>query len=208
MPFRVRLASHPARRSPAELVRTGPGRTLEAPFVARIHRIAAQKRQAQEGLYRKYYGYALSISLRYAPGSEEASEILNDSFLKVFESLEKFDIEKPFKPWLSRIVVNTAVSRFRKEKRHLYQADVTEVKRASLDENALDAMAAEEIISLLQQLPDIHRLTFNLYELEGYSHSEIAEQLGISESTSRSNLSRAKAKLQRLINDYHQYERA
>lgn len=163
---------------------------------------------AQEALYQKYYGYVLSIALRYAPEDEVAREILNDTFLKVFTEPERFELGRPFRPWLSRIVVNTAVSRFRKDKKHLRQADISEVRQASLDENALDAMAAEEIINLLQQLPDIHRLTFNLYELEGYSHKEIADQLGISESTSRSNLSRAKVKLQQLINDYHQYERA
>ena len=167
-----------------------------------------RRRGAQEALYRKYYGYAMSIALRYAPEEESAREVLNDSFLKIFGKLEAFDRKRPFKPWLSRIVVNTAVSRFRKEQKHSHQANINEAREVSLDENALDAMAAEEIIGLLQQLPNPHRLTFNLYELEGYSHREIAEQLNISEATSRSHLLRAKAKLQKLINDHHKYERA
>ena len=168
-----------------------------------------QEAKAQQALYQKYYGYAMSIALRYAPSHEEASEILNDSFLKVFTSIDKFDLKKPLKPWLSRIVVNTAISRFRQEKKHLYQADLEKAEsQENLNEDALDALAAEEIIALLHRLPDVHRITFNLYELEGYSHQEISQQLGISEATSRSNLSRAKAKLQKILHDYYRYERA
>ncbi|MGB0524462.1 MAG: RNA polymerase sigma factor [Flammeovirgaceae bacterium] len=166
------------------------------------------KPKAQEMLYRKYYGYAMGIALRYAPSREEASEILNDSFLKVFQSVENFDLEKSFKPWLGRIVVNTAISKFRSEKKHMYQSEIEEAHQVRLDEDILDCMAAEEIIRLLQLLPDIYRITFNLYELEGYSHKEIAGQLGISEGTSRSNLSRAKSKLQKLVNEHYRYERA
>lgn len=166
------------------------------------------KAKAQEILYKKYYGYAMGIALRYAPSREEASEILNDSFLKVFQSAKSFDLSKPFKPWLGRIVVNTAISRFRAEKKHMYQSEIDEARNMSLDEDILDCMAAEEIIKLLQFLPDIYRITFNLYELEGYSHKEIADQLGISEGTSRSNLSRAKSKLQKLVNEHYRYERA
>lgn len=168
-----------------------------------------QEGKSQQVLYQKYYGYAMSIALRYAPSHEIASEILNDSFLKVFTSIEKFDKQKPLKPWLSRIVVNTAISRFRKEKKHLYQEELTIAnQQQDLNEDALDALMAEEIIVLLHRLPDLHRVTFNLYELEGYSHQEIARQLGVSEATSRSNLSRAKAKLQKILNDYYRYERA
>jgi len=159
-------------------------------------------------LYRKYYGYAMGIALRYAPSRDEASEILNDSFLKVFQSAKSFDTKKSFKPWLSRIVVNTAISRFRAEKKHMYQSEIEQASHIGLEEDVLDSMAAEEIIQLLQLLPDIYRITFNLYELEGYSHKEIAEQLGISEGTSRSNLSRAKSKLQKLVNEHYRYERA
>ena len=155
--------------------------------------------KAQEQLYKKFYGYAMSISLRYATSREEASEVLNDSFLKVFQSVQKFDLEKPFKPWLSRIVVNTAISRFRKECKHQHAADIQDVDVENLDEDALDILSVEEIIQLLQKLPDLHRITFNMYELEGYSHKEIAEELGISEGTSRSNLSRAKSTLQKLL---------
>lgn len=166
------------------------------------------KAKSQEMLYKKYYGYAMGVALRYAPTRDEASEILNDSFLKVFQSAKNFDLEKSFKPWLGRIVVNTAISKFRSEKKHMYQSEIEEAHQVHLDEDVLDCMAAEEIIGLLQSLPDIYRITFNLYELEGYSHKEIAEQLGITEGTSRSNLSRAKSKLQKLVNEHYRYERA
>ena len=163
--------------------------------------------KSQEQLYKKFYGYAMSISLRYATSKEEASEILNDAFLRVFQSVHRFDTDKPFKPWLSRIVVNTAISRFRKEKKHLHQADIERANHhSSLDESALDKLSAEEIIDCLQELPELYRITFNMYELEGYSHKEIASELGLSESSSRSNLSRAKSKLQTILKKHQIYE--
>jgi RNA polymerase sigma-70 factor (ECF subfamily) len=166
-----------------------------------------QRPQAQEQLYRQYYGYAMSIALRYAPSRDVAAEILNDSFLKAFQSVGRFDLQRPFGPWLGQIVVHTAISRFRKEEKHQAKAELSE-NLLELREDALDRLAAEDIIGLLQQLPHLHRLTFNLYELEGYSHQEIAERLGVTESTSRSYLLRAKSKLQQLLHDHHQYERA
>ena len=174
-----------------------------------IKQCQQQKPKAQHMLYQKYYGYAMAIALRYAPSHEIAKDILNDGFLKIFTSIQQFDLQKPFKPWLSQIIVYTAISRFRKEKKHLYHADITDAhEEHDLNEDALDVLMAEEIIALLQKLPDLHRITFNLYELEGYSHQEISLQLGISEATSRSNLSRAKAKLQKILHDYYRYERA
>jgi len=148
----------------------------------------------------------MATALRYAPSKEEASEVLNDAFLKIFQSVHQFDMSKSFKPWLSRIVVNTAISRYRKEKKHLYQTDIEDAHYLPLDESALDILSAEEIIGMLQQLPEIYRITFNMYELEGFSHREIAESLGVTESTSRSNLSRAKSKLQAILkkNDIHE----
>jgi RNA polymerase sigma-70 factor (ECF subfamily) len=158
------------------------------------------ERHCQEKLYKHFYGYGMSICLRYAPSREEASEILNDSFLKVFKKIEQYDLQKSFRGWLRRIIINTAIDYFRRNEKHYHHLEVE--KAATSEEAAADAISsltAEEIYALVQKLPDIYRLTFNLYEIEGFSHEEIGQQLGIPAGTSRSNLSRAKQKLRALI---------
>lgn len=141
---------------------------------------------AQEGIYRHYYGYAMSICLRYAGSRDEASEILNDSFVKIFSKIKQFDSKKSFQAWLRRIIVNTAIDHYRKNKKHQYGVDISAAEGEIESENVLHQLAAEEIFKLIQQLPDKYRLAFNLYEIEGYSHEEIAEQLGVPIGTSRS----------------------
>jgi RNA polymerase sigma-70 factor (ECF subfamily) len=160
------------------------------------------KAEAQEGLYRHYYGYAMSICLRYAGSRDEASEILNDSFIKIFAKIKQFDFKKSFRAWLRRIIVNTAIDHYRKNKKHQYGLDISAAEGEMESENVLHQLAAEEIFKLIQQLPDKYRLAFNLYEIEGYSHEEIAEQLGVPIGTSRSNLSRAKRKLRELVSQH------
>jgi len=148
------------------------------------------KRKDQELLYQRYYGYAMSICLRYCYSRDEALEVLNDSFLKIFENISGFNLELEFKPWLRRIIVNTAIDYFRKN---------SKIKRSEILEpdfgqapDAIDNLNVEDIIRLLNELPEIYRITFNLYEIEGYKHEEIAEILNIAVSSSRSNLTRAK----------------
>jgi RNA polymerase sigma-70 factor (ECF subfamily) len=162
--------------------------------------------RAQEALYKLYYGYGMGVALRYAHAAEVAAEIVNDSFMKFFSGSAKFELGKEFKPWFRQVIVNTAISRFRQERKHLFHTDAAE--QAIPDEALLDSLAAEALIELLQQLPDMHRMVFNLYEIEGYSHKEIGEMLGMSEGTSRSHLSRAKAQLQSMITRSKKYERA
>ncbi|MCM5529279.1 RNA polymerase sigma factor [Parasegetibacter sp. NRK P23] len=142
------------------------------------------------------------VCLRYTSDQEEAQDILQEGFIKVFRNLEKFRQEGSFEGWIRRIVINTAIEHFRRRK-HLQP--VTEKEEAAIEateESALDRLAEKDIIALVRQLSPGYRAVFNLYVIEGYGHKEIAEMLGISEGTSKSQLARAKAVLQRLVQTY------
>ncbi len=152
------------------------------------------KRRFQEELYRRYYGFGMSGCLRYTPNREDALEVLNDAFLKVFENLDAYDEERPLKTWFRRILVNTSLDLYRRNIRHrlvVSYDDHGEIAEHTLQEEEPD-LSADDILHLFSQLPDMLRMTYNLYEVEGYSHEEVAGMLDISPGTSRSNLSRAK----------------
>lgn len=153
------------------------------------------KRKYQEMLYKQFYAYVMSICLRYSYSREEAGEILNDSFMKIFENIKNYNADYSFKSWIRRIIINTAIDYLRKERKHKLCIEIDDTNQDFCDENVIDDLNVEEILKLLNELPDMYRTTFNLFEMEGYSHKEIAEILDISESTSRSNLTRAKKML-------------
>ena len=142
----------------------------------------------------------MSVCIRYAPNRNDALEIINDGFMKVFENISKYDQERPFKSWFRRILVNTALDRFRAGKRFRINTDIEEVEIAGEPELSR-WMEAEEILSLMSGLPELHRVIFNLYEVEGYSHDEIAGMLDIAPGTSRSHLSRARVLLRKIYLD-------
>ncbi len=160
----------------------------------------SNERNAQAALYKMFYGYAMSICLRYSNSRVEAEEILNDGFLKVFSKIDLYNPELEIKGWMRRIFVNTAIDHFRKNTKHYHQEDIEKVSEiSSNDITILDSLSAGEIMSLVQNLPPSYQLVFNLYVVEGFKHHEIAEQLGISEGTSKSNLSIARAKLKQAL---------
>jgi RNA polymerase sigma factor (sigma-70 family) len=153
----------------------------------------------QEALYRRFSSKMYTVCLRYAAQSEDASDILQDGFVKVYRNLEKYRGDGSFEGWMRRIFVNTAIEHFRKQ--HSVMA-VTEQQEAALTDghwNAFDHLAAKDILNLIRTLAPGYRQVFNLYAVEGYSHREISEMLGISEGTSKSQLARAKAILQEKI---------
>jgi len=155
--------------------------------------------QAQRALVKLFYSYVKSISLRYSSDDQVAEEILNDSFLKAFNNLHKYDENQPFKAWLRTIVVNTAIDYYRKSiKQPVYQ-DYDQVQVADISEDIISHMAAKEILAMVRQLTPAYRMVFTLYVIDGYSHREIAEILGIREGTSKSNLQDARRKLQSMI---------
>ncbi|NJM93529.1 MAG: sigma-70 family RNA polymerase sigma factor [Cytophagales bacterium] len=154
--------------------------------------------RAQEMLYKHFYGFAKAICLRYAHNKEDAVEILNDSFMKVFDKIKSYEEQNSFKAWLKRIIVNTAIDAYRREAKHSRHLEIERAESQETDLDSVQHLQAEELLQLLEALPSVHRITFNLYEIEGYSHREIAEMLDTTESNSRSTLTRAKKKLREL----------
>ena len=159
----------------------------------------ANNRASQKRLYEHFYGYALKVSLSYSKGIEEAKEVMNDAFYKVFTHIDRYDRERPFKAWLRRIVVNAAIDHQRKNKVKFQTVSLEHVDVGY--EDAAIIPSDFDIVPILQKLSPQYRTVFNLYVLEGYKHDEIAERLGINVGTSRSNLLRAKAKLKSWISE-------
>lgn len=151
---------------------------------------------ALRAFYERYYSYALTVCLAYADNPDDAAELLNDGFMKVFQSLKTLKSVDALLPWLRRIMVNTALDHYRKN-RHRQANLPTDLVAYQLvepnvgDEAIYASLSAEEIINALHQLPTPYRVVFSLYVLDGYSHREIAEQLTIAESTSRAYLTEA-----------------
>lgn len=159
-------------------------------------------------LYKQFYAYGMSISLRYAYNRDEAAEVLNDSFLKVFGNIHKYDQDQSFKAWLRKIIINTAIDYYRKNKKHHELLDIEIADIELLDYSLIDQFEIEDLQILLNELPENYRITFNLYEIEGYKHDEIAELLNIATGTSRSNLTRAKAMLRTAFEKHYKHKYA
>lgn len=173
--------------------------SLESIILGCIYR----NEKAQEELYKKYFGYALSIALLYSNNRNDAIETVNDSFIKVFKEIEKFNRSLSFKAWLRKIVINSSLDRIRKSnKREL----LDEAENINIEDNSphiYNMLHAQEIEQLLNYLPPIHKTVFCLYEIEGYSHKDIAKSLKISKSSSRVYLARAKKELRELYLKYN-----
>lgn len=166
--------------------------------------------KAQELLYKRFYAYAMGISLRYCINRDDALESVNDAFIKLFKTIKTFDDNRLIKPWFRQIIVNSAIDNRRKNLKHSIVLDIEYADVVQTDPNIISKMSAEDILALLKELPEIHRTIFNLYEIDGYTHEEIADILDMPSSSSRVYLSRAKEKLRRLVNAhfYLNYERA
>ncbi len=156
-------------------------------------------RGSQKALYDQFYGYALSVALLYCSKETEAREILNDAFLKIFTSIDRYDNAHAFTTWLRTIVVRTAINHYHKHLNDLELQDMTEGLDLSVEDDYLSKMAAEEVVALIQKLSPAYRITLNLFAIEGHTHAEIAEILGISIGASKSNLSKARIKLKQLM---------
>lgn len=156
----------------------------------------------QHELYNRYAPKMYGVCLRYASNAEEAEDILQEGFIKIFNKISSYRGEGSFEGWMRRIFVNTAIEHFRK-KTHLQpitetEENIFEGKYLSI----LDSLAEKDIIQLVQQLSPGYRTVFNMYVVEGYTHKQIGELLGISEGTSKSQLSRAKMILQDLVKKF------
>lgn len=159
-------------------------------------------RRMQEELYKRFSPKMYAVCLRYAGNAEEAQDILQEGFVKIFRKMDSFRGEGSFEGWIRRVFVNTAIEHFR---RRTYQQPITEQHENAIEGkglSALDNLAEKDIMELIQQLSPGYRTVFNMYVVEGYTHKEIGDMLGISEGTSKSQLSRAKVILQDMVKKY------
>ncbi|GAB4395713.1 MAG: sigma-70 family RNA polymerase sigma factor [Microscillaceae bacterium] len=156
-------------------------------------------RQSQKLLYQQFFSLAMSITLRYAASHEEAQEMLNDGFLKVFTKLDKYDSEKPFELWLRRIFINTAIDYFRRHQRQTPLSSLGTSLPPAVEASVWGEMNEKVLLDLVQGLPPAYRMVFNLFVMEGFKHEEIASQLGIQVGTSKSNLAKARKLLQKRL---------
>jgi RNA polymerase sigma-70 factor (ECF subfamily) len=156
-------------------------------------------RRMQELLYKTYSPKMYGVCLRYSGNADDAQDILQDGFVKVFRNLARFRSEGSFEGWMRRIFVNTAIEHYRKK---VHLQPVGENQENNIEDNdwsAFDRLAVKDILNAVQELSPGYRTVFNLYVVEGYTHKDIADMMGISEGTSKSQLARAKAILQNVI---------
>jgi RNA polymerase sigma factor (sigma-70 family) len=165
--------------------------------------------QSQKQLYSHYYGYGMSIAQRYSKDKEDAIEILNDSFLKIFNGgIQKYDEfenchEGFFKNWIKRIIINTAVDYYRKNHKHYYHQNVEDVNIINdqifiIEATISNTLSYEELLKLVKKLSPVYYTVFSMYVIDGYTHKEIAQKLNISIGTSKSNLAKARLRLKEM----------
>jgi RNA polymerase sigma factor (sigma-70 family) len=155
--------------------------------------------QMQEALYQRFAAKMYAVCLRYAGNNDDAQDLLQEGYIKVFRNLPKFRNEGSFEGWMRRVFVNTAIEQYR---RKVHLNSISEQEEKIIEDGSvsvLDQLAERDIIALVQELSPGYRAVFNLYVIEGYSHKEIAELMNISEGTSKSQLARAKSILQKKV---------
>lgn len=167
---------------------------------ALISRCLDKDPKAQEQLYRRFAPRMYGVCLRYARSKMEAEDILQEGFIKVFNHLKDYRHEGVFEGWIRRTIVNTAINYYKQKSKEWNEISLEKATEThSFDETAIDKLSAQELLDHIQQLPEGYRIIFNLYVIEGYTHQEIGKILNISENTSKSQLSRARATLQHKI---------
>ncbi|MEM7367768.1 MAG: RNA polymerase sigma factor [Bacteroidota bacterium] len=149
----------------------------------------------QKALYQRYYRLMFGVCLRYTDNQEDAQDILQEGFIKVYSNIQSFRGQGSFEGWVRRIMVHTSIEHYRRNSRY-FMVDIKEAGPMEFDGDALSGLSREEILRLVQNLPAGYRTVFSLYVIEGYTHQEISLMLDISIGTSKSQLSRAKKLLQ------------
>ena len=163
---------------------------------------------AQRELYKRYAYKMMGVCMRYVRTVPEAEDLLQDAFVKVFTRLQDFRREGSFEGWVHRIVVTTAIDYFHKQKKSGQQLNLNDAAdQTAPDSDAIDKMEAEEVLELINHLPDGCRMVLVLYTVEGYTHGEISELLGVKESTSKAQLSKARKTLAALLLQQQNYSR-
>lgn len=158
------------------------------------------KRDYQKALYERFSPKMLGVCMRYARDRSEAEDFLQEGFIKVFKNIENLRNPQQLEGWIERIIVNTALEHIRKKKSPKgHEVDLDDNVDVEVDEQVTDELGREELLKLIQDLPEGFRAVFNMYAIEGYSHKEIAKTLDIQEGTSKSQFARAKTLLQQKV---------
>lgn len=157
------------------------------------------ERWAQKRLYEEHFGQMMGVCLRYAKNEQDAMDILQEGFIKVFRNIAKYQPNTSLSAWIRRVMVNTAIDYYRKNIRRRTEDLATAYDVKSMDADAISRCTEQEILAAVQSLTPAYRVVFNLYVIEGYSHKEIAEMMDITESTSRSNLVKSRMKLKEIL---------
>ncbi len=152
--------------------------------------------QCQRDLYERFAGKMYAVCLRYARTREDAADILQEGFVKVFTKLDQFQFQGSFEGWIRRVMVNTALRAYQKQRYDYEQTGYERMPDMPVDPDAVSLLSEAELMGLVRRLPDGYRSVFNLVAIEGYSHAEAADMLGIQESTSRSQLTKARRYLE------------
>ena len=158
-----------------------------------------QDRKSQKMLYKAFYGFSMAICLRYAGNRDEAAEVMNQGFFKVFTHIESYDTGRPFKAWLGKIMMNVSIDFYRANLKMAYTEDLDKAVHISDGELVDKNLNYNDLLMMVQRLPQAYRTVFNLFAIEGYSHDEIASMLNINAGTSKSNLHKARQKLKQMI---------
>ena len=171
-----------------------------------IEGCVAGKRSAQSALYQKYASVMLAVCLRYARNRDEAVDILQEAFLKIFQNISSYRKEGSFEGWMKRVMINHALNYYRKNRKLPFHADIesineTEIMDKEEPQTNHAPVSAEKLIALIQMLPPGYRMVFNMYVFEEYSHKEISESLNISENTSKTQLLKARRMLRKKLID-------
>lgn len=166
----------------------------------------AGKRSAQNALYRKFSAMMLSVCMRYTQNRDEAEDILQEAFIKIFQNIATFRGEGSFEGWMKRIMINHALNHYRKNKKMPFHQDIDEINEQEiLNKEEIsghhEVISADILLSLIQLLPHGYRMVFNLYVFEEYSHKEIGKELNISENTSKTQLLKARRMLRRKLSE-------
>lgn len=164
-----------------------------------IDQCRRRNRAAQKHLYEHYSGRLFALCRRYIKDSMEAEDVLITAFTKILERIDQFKGEGSFEGWMKRIVVNDSLTWLRRNKAMYVETELEAADREPNYDQLSNHLEAEDLLTMIQELPSGYRMVFNLYAIDGYSHQEIADQLGITESTSKSQLSRARIYLQKLL---------
>jgi RNA polymerase sigma-70 factor, ECF subfamily len=175
--------------------------TYRDDLTALIERCRKEERAAQNQLHKILYRYVFTICYRYVGQVDETREVVQDVFFKAFTKLKHYEGHLSFRTWIKKIAVNTCIDQHRAKARELPTTDLEEALFAPENAQPLEDLDAEYLLELIAQLPSAYRTTFNLYAVDGYSYPEIADLLGVVKGTVSSNISKARAHLQRMIED-------